>query len=405
MNLTQALRYRPFALLWSGQTISRFGDSLYLIALMWWVVEKTGSASVAGNVSFFTILPMVIFLLVGGVAADRLPRVRVMIASDWARAALVGLIALLVATDRLEIWHIYAVSLLFGFVDAFFQPAYSALVPEVTPVQYLASANALTSLSRTLSGIVGPAVGAALVKLGGTPTAFALNALSFVVAGACLIPIRRLGEDKPKRDDVAARGPLSGLREGLRVVFADPWLWISIFYFTILSITLFSPITISLPFLVERDLKADVDALGLLTAISSFGSIVAAVLLGRVARLRRRGLLLYGMVILGSLGLMLVGLSGTLFGAALGLFVYGAMISGMILVWLNTMQERVPGELLGRVSSVDWFGSLLLLPIGYALTGILTDRIGASAIFVGGGAISAGLCLLILLVPAIRKLD
>ncbi len=405
MNLTQALRHRPFALLWSGQTISRFGDSLYLIALTWWVVEKTGSAAVAGNVSFFTILPMVIFLLVGGVAADRLPRVRVMIASDWVRAALVGLIALLVTTDRLEIWHIYAVSLLFGFVDAFFQPAYSALVPEVTPTEYLASANALTSLSRTLSGIVGPAIGAALVKLGGTPTAFAINALSFIIAGACLVPIRRLGEGKPKRDDVAARGPLSDLREGLRVVFADPWLWISIFYFTILSITLFSPITISLPFLVERDLKADVDALGLLTAISSFGSIVAAVLLGRVVRLRRRGLLVYGMVIVGSLGLMLVGLSGTLFGAALGLFAYGAMISGMILVWLNTVQERVPGELLGRVSSVDWFGSLLLLPVGYAVTGILTDRIGASAIFIGGGAISAGLCLLILLVPAIRRLD
>src|SRR5512146_2484890 len=124
MNVLRSLKHRPFALLWSGQTISRLGDSLYRIALAWWVLEKTGSAAIMGTVLIFGFTPALIFALIGGVAVDRFPRAWVMILSDLARGATVLAVTGLSAAGLLEIWHVYAASILFGVVDAFFQPAY-----------------------------------------------------------------------------------------------------------------------------------------------------------------------------------------------------------------------------------------------------------------------------------------
>src|SRR6185436_13608494 len=133
MSLFRSLAYRPFALLWAGQTISRIGDFLYEIALAWWVLEKTGSATAMAGVLIFAFTPMLLFLLIGGVAVDRYPRVRLMLASDLLRGLVVTLVAALAFSQQLEIWHVYIASLIFGLVDAFFQPAYTALVPEITP--------------------------------------------------------------------------------------------------------------------------------------------------------------------------------------------------------------------------------------------------------------------------------
>src|SRR5919201_1459275 len=141
MNLFRSLRHRPFALLWSGQVISRVGDYLYQIALAWWVLEKTGSAAAMSAVFIFAFAPMLLFLLIGGVTVDRFPRVQVMYLSDLARGFIVCLVALLAWTQQLEIGHVYHASLVLGFVDAFFQPAYTAAVPELIPEADLPSAN------------------------------------------------------------------------------------------------------------------------------------------------------------------------------------------------------------------------------------------------------------------------
>src|SRR5512146_363976 len=130
MNVVRSLKHRPFALLWTGQTVSRLGDSLYRIALAWWVLEKTGSAAIMGTVLIFGFTPALIFALIGGVAVDRFPRAWVMILTVL---ALTGLSA----AGLLEIWHVYAASILFGVVDAFFQPAYTAILPEITPRELL----------------------------------------------------------------------------------------------------------------------------------------------------------------------------------------------------------------------------------------------------------------------------
>jgi len=188
MTLFKSLTVRSFALLWSGQQLSALGDSIYRVALAWWVLEKTGSATAMSTIFIFASTPMLVFLLVGGVAVDRYSRARVMFLSDTLRGLLIGMVALLAFAHRLEIWHIYIVSLLFGIVGAFFGPAYRAIVPQIVPRELLPSANGLTALSDQLAEIAGPALGALIVSTSGAPTAFTIDFLSFVISALCLAP-------------------------------------------------------------------------------------------------------------------------------------------------------------------------------------------------------------------------
>lgn len=402
MQLLSALRHRPFALLWGGQTLSRLGDSLTRIALVWWIVKKTGSPETMGTVLIFAFAPMIIFLLIGGVAADRLPKIRVMLASDVFRALIVGAVSLLAFSGVLEVWHLFIAALFIGFVDAFFQPAYTATVPQITPPELLPSANALTSLSAQLSGIVGPALGAIIVKVAGESAAFGLDAISFVISAACLIPLLKV--PLPTRTEESP-SVFHDMREGIRTVLASSWLWVSVAIAALSNIFLSGTLDVAQPFLVKDTLHLDVDALGLFNSTASLGSVIGAVYLGRVKKLHHRGILLYGAWVIASLAVGVRGLPITVAGIALASFIFGVAITTVGLVWINTLQEFVPPHLLGRVSSVDQFGSFVFIPVGYGIAGWLTHQIGAPLVMIIGGALSAFLAILGLLVPAIRKLD
>jgi MFS family permease len=402
-SLLRALRHRPFALLWSGQTISTVGDRIYQIALAWWVLEKTGSTVAMGTVLILTIAPMLAFLLLGGVLVDRLPRLRLMLVSDLVRGVVVSLTAWLAFTDRLAIGHVYALSLVFGLVDAVFQPAYRAAVPEVMPVEDLPSANSLTSLSGQLSGIAGPALGAALVATGGTALGFGLDGLSFFISVCCLLPLLKLPALPKQRE--AGQGILGDLREGLATVTASPWLWITIAVAGISNIAYAGPMDVTLPFLIKEHFHADVAVLGLFYSASSAGSVLAALWLGRAARLRRRGLLVYMPWMAIGILVLMMGLPIPVQGILVASFLIGACNTVVGLVWVNTLQELVPQHLLGRVTSVDYLGSYVFLPVGFAIGGWAAKLLGPAPIFVIGGALQAVLVSLGLLHPMIRSLD
>ncbi len=403
MTLLSSLRHRSFALLWSGQTISRLGDSMYGVALAWWVLQATGSAAAMGTVLIFSYSPMLIFLLIGGVAVDRLPRLRVMFVSDLTSGLVVLGVAALAYAGRLEIWHVYVASMLFGFLQAFFYPAYNAVVPDLTPAEALPSANSLNSLSQQLSGIVGPALGAWIVATRGTPAAFAINGLSFFVAAACVLPV--LGRAEPPRAAGERSNAWRDLREGIGLVLRVPWLWITIAVFSLVNITISGPRAVALPFLVERNLHASVGTLGFLYSAGAAGAVLGTLWLGGRQRLRRRGPLAYGATVLSGLAALVIGLAPLVAVVSVASFVIGLCISVFSLIWTNTMQELVPRDKLGRVASIDGLGSFVLLPLGFGLTGWATDRLGAPAVFVVGGAATALLALAAWLHPAIRSLD
>ena len=418
MNLFRALTHRPFALLWVGQTTSRLGDSLHRIALAWWVLEKTGSATAMGTVMIFSQVPLLIFLLIGGIVVDRFPRLRIMFLSDLLSGAVVTFIAVFSWLDMLEIWHIYVASLLFGFVEAFFFPAYHSVVPQITPKDMLTSANSLNGLSQRVMGVIGPVLGASLVAAGGTPLAFGLDALSFFVSALCVFPILRAGlYEKPKEEragetvtrpgsakEAIQRGILD-LREGFDVIAAVPWIWVTILIFGMLNIFEGSPRSVSMPFLIKNDLHANVTLLGYFGAAFSIGYVTCALWLGFYKRLRHRGLWGYLSVTFNGFILLLFGFKAPIPVLIYAMFVFGFNFNIFGLVWTNTLQEMVPNDKLGRVYAFDSLGSWVLLPIGFALAGIGTDKFGAPAVFIIGGIGTILMTLIGLAHPAVRNLD
>jgi sugar phosphate permease len=241
------------------------------------------------------------------------------------------------------------------------------------------------------------------VATSGTPAAFAINGLSFFVAAACVLPV--LGRAEPPRAAGQRSNAWRDLREGIGLVLRVPWLWITIAVFSLVNITISGPRAVALPFLVERNLHASVGTLGFLYSAGAAGAVLGTLWLGGRQRLRRRGPLAYGATVLSGLAALVIGLAPLVAVVSVASFVIGLCISVFSLIWTNTLQELVPRDKLGRVASIDGLGSFVLLPLGFGLTGWATDRLGAPAVFVVGGAATALLALAAWLHPAIRSLD
>ena len=390
MTMLRALKHRSFALLFSGQTLSRLGDYVFNIALAWWVLQKTGSALAMSGVMIFRAAPMLIFVLFGGVAVDRVDRAWLMFLSDLGRGLIMALATWLMGIDRLEIWMIYIGAALFSVADSFFMPAYTALVPELSPREDLPSANSLTSLSMQLSRVVGPALGGLLVSLGGTTLAFGINTASFFLSAVLLVPVLL----SPARSRQAQANPkphesmLSSLLDGWRIVIGSPILWVTILVAAFGNVFLAGPLSVGMPFLVKDFMGGDEKTLGLILSIFPIGFIATSLLLGNFKRLRRRGLLMFIPEIVAGLGLAVFGFHVPFWVLALAAILHGAALQTFDLVWTNVLQETVPIEKLGRVSSIDLLGSFVLLPMGYALTGLCVEKFGPAATFVLGGSLT-----------------
>ena len=372
-----------------------------------------------GIVLIFSQIPLLLFLLIGGVVVDRLPRIRIMFASDVLSGLVIASVAVFSWLNLLEIWHIYIASIIFGFVEAFFFPAYQAVIPEITPSELLTSANSLNGLSQRITGIVGPALGAVLVAAGGTSVTFALNAFSFFVSALCVLSLLGLHLDQTQKQTIEAevvsvtKSPartaikqgFTDLLEGFRLVVGIPWIWITILLFGFINIMEAGPRAVALPFLIRDDLGADVGLLGLITSAYSLGFVLGMVWLGQYVRLHRRGLLAYLSVLVTGSALLPFAFKLPVSVLIASMFISGMSTSVFALIWTHTLQEMVPGNMLGRVYSIDALGSFVLLPIGFALAGWGTDLLGAPMVFLIGGI---GVILLVLLGIShsdIRNLD
>ena len=198
---------------------------------------------------------------------------------------------------------------------------------------------------------------------------------------------------------------LGDLREGLATVTGSPVLWISIVVFALTNITLAGPYSVAMPFLVKDTLHKDVDTLGWLYAMFPIGYVLGVLWMGRLRRIRRRGLVMNLSLALAAFMLASFGLGLPLAVLMAAAVINGAALEAGNLAWVNLLQEQVPAEKLGRVSSIDLLGSSVLIPVGFAVAGWATDRFGAPLVFLMGGGLTAMVALLALLHPAIRRLD
>jgi MFS family permease len=415
LHFSRALHSRSFALLWTGQTISALGDGAFVTALSWEALLLTGSAMAMGIVVLAQTLPMILLLLLGGVVADRFSRQQVMFWSDVSRAVAVLLIAMLSMAHLLQLWHLVLLALFFGTVRGFFSPAYQSIIPQLVDKGDLASANSLTELSYQLYCSLGPMVGASCVAFAGPAAAFAIDGLTFLVSALCLLVLRLPATLSPSAiasADLPQRGigaVAAEMREGLRYVAGSTFLWVTITLAALCAVGGAGSLVVALPKLVHDVYGQGVWLLGAVNAAGGIGSLVAILLAGYLNRLRRRGITMYLMMIGTSVAFILFGLplphSLEPVVACLAMVLVNFGLAVYQILWLTVMQEIVPGDRLGRVSSIDQLGGYGLWPVGFALAGVIADYISPSWVFIGAGVLNAGLYSLGLSVRAIRQLQ
>lgn len=437
MKFVRALKSRPFAMIWIGQTISNLGDGMFYLALAWQVLLMTHSATAMGIVLIAGMIPRLVFVLIGGVTADRLPRRLIILWSDGGRGVVVLLISILGFTGHLQFWHLLVEALLFGVVDGFFNPAILAITPDLVEKDDLASANALISLSGTLAQLLGPALGAGFIALTGPMGAFTANALSFFISVAFLLPIRiperhthkPLQVQEPGVDGTPVEGAWAtqgvpveqpAKRRGIRSVLADVgegmvyvrnsrWLWVTVICAAIGNIGIMASLVTSMPKLVHDVYGQGAWLLGLIGTTEAVGSVLAVLVIGQATRMKKRGLLAYLSMTLNSAGILIFGLpfprTAAPIIAPLASVLVGFGIAFFNTIYFTILHERIPSEKLGRVISLDTLGSFAMIPVGEAVGGILTDHIGPALVFIIFGAFNVVNSLIPLLVREVRETE
>ena len=397
--ILEPLRHRDFRLLWIGQTFSRLGDSAYAVALPLQVLAIGGSPLQLGIVFSLSSVSRIALLLVGGSMVDRLPRRLVLIATDLSQGAIVAVVAILGFTGQLQVEHLYVTAVLFGASSAFFTPAIGAIIPELVPADILIGGNALRGFSRQAGMIIGPVIAGLLIALSGPPAAFAFDAATFGVSLVALLFIAS-GPAAATRDGSSL---LTEIREGWSYTFSVPWLWITIFGFALINAAVYGPILIGLPILVVDELRADQSVYGLLVAAMGVGEVIGAVVTAQLRR-GRNGTVMYLYVLAEGVAVALFATLAPIPVLLLLAGVVGYCVMGFTILWESAIQQHVPRELLGRVTSIDYFGAILIGPITPIVAALLVGAIGPAMLFLWGGLIASALCLAAIAVPSIRQL-
>jgi Transmembrane secretion effector len=404
IGILRPLGIRDFALLWAGATVSLAGDGVYVVALAWQVYELSNSPTALSLVGVAWTLPLGIFLLIGGVISDRFERRRIMIAADIVRAVAVATIGVLSLTGAIELWHLFVLAAVFGTGEAFFGPAFTSIVPEIVPKSLLLQANSLDQFIRPFAFLlVGPALGGWMVATIGPGQAFMVDAGTFLVSAVAIFLMRH--RPAPREEGEERASMLRDLREGLVFVRAHAWLWATLAAAAVFLLAYWGPVDVLVPYLVRNELGGDASDFGLVLACGGVGALLAAFLLGQRGFPRRHITFMYSAWGFGSLALVGFGLATEVWQMQAISFVEGAFFTSGMVIWGTLVQTLVPGELLGRVTSLDWFVSTSLVPVSFALTGPVSAGLGAQTTLVVAGIVATAVTFAFLLVPGVRDTE
>lgn len=395
--MLRALAHRDFRNLWIGQAVSTLGDRLIVVALALYVTD-IGSPTDVGIVLAANMTPFILLLLLGGVWADRLPRQRVMVATDLVRFALHALLAALVLAGDVPIWQIAVIEALFGASMAFFRPAYTGLLPLTVPEEDIQAAQALTGITNTVGQFVGPAVATALVLGLGAGWAFAVDALTFLVSAAFLVRV----SPRPRGERSERTGVLGELGEGWRAVRQRDWVWATVAGASLIILLVLGPLTTLGPAVAE-ELHGEAGIYGVLMAIFGGGT-----LLGSIVAVRWRPehpLRVSRLLIWTYSGAVAVFAAGAPLLAAFPAFALGGFGVGVFMVfWETALAEHIPPHLLSRVAAYDWLGSMALVPLAYLLAGPLGESLGGPEVLLAGALFGVLVELALLFVPGVWSL-
>ena len=389
LDLWKPLKWLSFRRLWTAAGISMLADQAFLVALTWLVLRIAGSGAELGAVLAVASVPGAILMPLGGVLSDRSSPVLIMICTSVGRVLLLALLAALILTDAIQLWHVYVISAGLSTLDAFYYPASMAILPSLVNQDRLGAANALIQGVEQASGILGPALAGSLLALAGLGASFGATALLFLVATALLGTLARTAnqaaapaDSAPEQEGSTTR---SELVEGLRYALRDPVIRSLLLIVLGTNVAMMGPLYVGGAVLVEMRLGG-AGAFGTLVAAAGAGSLIGIVIAGSARRFRRRGLIeLFLTAVLGIVVASIAFVPNLAVAIPLAIAI-GATASFLGVITISWLQERAEPSLLGRVMGLVMFSAVALDPISFALAGVLVE-INLEATFVGAGAL------------------
>ncbi|MBK3564400.1 MFS transporter [Streptomyces sp. MBT62] len=406
MNDTAALRHphrpdwagRNYTLLTTAAVATGLGGSGALIAAAFAVLDAGGDSGDVGLVAASRTLPLVVFLLISGALADRVPRHRVMVAANALSCVSQAAFAVLVLAGEPRLWQMMLLTALGGTGQAFFGPAAEGMLMSTVSGEQASKAFAVFRTAMQGASLGGAALGGALVAAVGPGWVLALDAAMFAVAGALRsfldvshIPVRAPGG-----------GMLADLRDGWREFIGRPWLWSVVLAFSVANAVVGAADGVYGP-LVARDSLGGAGPWGLALAAFGAGTVAGALLM---TRWKPRRLLLAGMLCIFPLALPSAALAipvpvGVL---CVVMFVAGATVEVFGVSWMTALHQEIPEEKLSRIAAYDWLGSIALMPVAAAAAGPAESAFGRTAALWGCTALVALVTAGALCVPEVRNL-
>ncbi|GAB3837982.1 MFS transporter [Kribbella italica] len=392
------LRHRDYRLLWTGLAVALLGSGLWLVALAWQVIELGGGPVQLSVVTTAYSIGLLVCVLFGGIAADRLSQRSVIVVADSVRGVVLLGLAALALVGLLEIWHLATAAVLVGAGEAFLIPAYTALVPRLLPPEELLAANGLEGTLRPLAQqATGPVIGGLVIAAISPGVAILVAGLTYLFSAACVLAMNLRHEPaSPEVQDGAGtpadeaaptgvRAMAADLREGWSYVRRTRWLLASLLFGTFFVLFILGPLEVLLPFAIRDQLGGDAREFGLVMAAFGIGGAVGALLISSRALPRRYLTVMTLMWGVGSVPVVVLGFAQDLWLMMAGAAIAGAAGSAGMVIWGTLLQRRVPDHLRGRISSLDFFVSLLLMPVSMALAGPAGALFGVSAVFIAAG--------------------
>ncbi|HEY6480590.1 MAG TPA: MFS transporter [Streptosporangiaceae bacterium] len=389
------LAERDFAVFYAGYVTSLIGSTMSRVALTFAVLGSGGSAADLGYVSAASVVPLVIFMLGGGVIADRIGRRRVMLGADAGRFLVQAGLAATLFLGRPPVWLFVAQAGLLGTAQAFFGPALSGLTPEIAPAARLADANALLGVAQSIAQVTGPALAGVLVAVTGPATVIAADAGSFGASLAALALLRI-----PPAAAASDRSPWRDLAQGWAEFRAHPWLQVTTIQFALFNLLTWAPFLLLTPILARAYLGG-ARGYGVIQASLAVGAIVAGLLL--VGRRPRRPLVT---AVIGSFGYaapcLALAVHAPLAAVAAAAALAGAGSATFVTFSATVTQQRVPAGMLSRVTAIELTGAYALGAGGFAVIGPVADAVGAASVLALAAAYSTLSSAVVLALPAIR---
>jgi MFS family permease len=390
------LRNAPFRRYIIGSLISDTGSWMQVMAQGWVMATLTSKAIWLGTANLAAGLPMLLLTMVGGAAADRFDKRKILLITQFVQIGIACGIGFLVLKGQIEIWQILAFAALLGISNSFEMPTQSALVPELVGRSEIQNG---ISIDRSIfhgSRVLGPTIGGYLVNWLGTASAFFANALSFV---ALIVAILSL-PSRPKGTAEEEEKRTSGIKDGFRFVFNDTPSLAMVTLIATQSLCIFPIITVMMPLYVRTVLGMGAGEFGKLMGASAIGSLVGSIFLIGLPRDKRVPLMMVNAV---AISMVIVGLSfGPSFYVVMALLIINSLgLATNFGLCSTIVQERAPEYLRGRVSAVFMLSFVGLMPLAGLGVTSLSDSIGMRHAL----AIAAGLygTITLLVLARVRK--